>query len=259
MTTLALTAPPARAQACDDCRIEQRHEALEFLARYDDPVSRGELRREAQARARRRNEELARQLPLDAEHFQRLVDMVADQDLELRVAWERCYADPACEEPPGIADYWPRHQQQLAGLLGEQGLRRMHQLTSLQLDRRFVEALAARTANYSSLTAAQASAVMAAVAQVRSAVQAEFIANGVDFMPYGECDALILVYANTPTIEGRVASARDYVHRLRDQIVTVLDDEQLGVFDRMQEELLSNLRSLLEREEARERRFADRL
>ena len=70
---------------------------------------------------------------------------------------------------------------------------------------------------------------------------------------YGDCSTLMLLYALAPTLDEQVASGRAYVQRVRDQLATVLYEDQFPVFDQMQQELLSDMRQVLKEERNPER------
>ncbi len=239
-SSTSLTAKP-----CDYCNAQMREQALEYLRKYDDPVQREWLLPEAREQERGSLEEFARRINLDAEQFGRLLEMLANQRLENRVAWERCHADPACDVPPGIGDMFPRHEKERATILGAAGLKEYHLWTSVILERRFVRALGGRLSTYSPLSEAQSSALLAAVRQVRIAVKSEFKESGQKYSVYGDCGTLMLLYAVAPTLDEQVASGRAYVQRVHDQLATVLYEDQFPVFDQMQHELPSDMRQVL--------------
>ena len=230
-----------------------REQALEYLRKYDDPVQRQWLHREAVAQERSSHAEFAKRINLDAEQFGKLIEMLANQRLENRFAWERCHAEPECSAPPGIGEMFPKHEKERASLLGEAGLKEYHLWISVVLERRFARALGDRLSTYSPLSEDQQSALMAAVKQVRIDVKSEFKAGGRKYSACGDCGTLMLLYELAPTVDEQVASGRTYVRRVRDQLATVLYEDQFAVFDQMQQELLSDMRQVLQEEGIPER------
>lgn len=247
-TSTSLAATP-----CDDCNAKMREQAQEYLRKYDDPVQREGLLREAREQERSSLGEFALRINLDKEQFVKLVEMLANQRLENRVAWERCHADPTCSVPAGIGDMFPKHEQERATLLGEAGLKEYHLWISVLLERRFVRALGNRLSTYSPLSEAQSSGLMTAIKQIRIAVKNEFEENGQRYSVYGDCGTLMLLYALAPTLDEQMASGRAYVQRVRDQLATVLYEDQFPAFDQMQQELLSDMRQVLKQEGIPER------
>jgi hypothetical protein len=253
VASLLTHAAAAQAPRCEDCQSRRREQALEFLRQYDDPAQRQLLREDARARARKANQEFARQRNLDAEQFRRVVEAITDYDLATRVVHERCNADPACRRPTGFEGMWDRREQELLSVLGEDGLRAMHAAVRLELDKRFLRAFSARLPTHDPLTDAQLTALLTTLKALHDSTVKDFLASHQDFMPYGDCSTLMVLFLNTPPLEARMASARTYVQRAHSRSAVILDDEQLAEFDRMQEELLSDLRRFLVEQDAEKR------
>jgi hypothetical protein len=245
---------PPTVVVSDDRKTRNRQQAAEFLTRYEDPSRRGELRAQALDRARKGFEEFAKKQSLDAGQLEKLVAVIADQELERRVAQARCMAEPGCDRPEGWSELVARQKQALIDLVGEDGFRELSDWGASQPDRRMADAFARRLPDSAAWSADHSAALASVLKDGRSAAMREMSSQGQHFKGFGNQEGMTVMYADElPTLEARLASANAYAQRMRGHAATVLSGEQLRLFDQMQEELLSDLARFLRRRDTGKR------
>jgi hypothetical protein len=239
----------------DDRKSRTRKQASEFLERYDDPSRRGELRAQALERSREGVTEYAKKQDLGAEQFDRLVAVLADQELERRAAQARCLADPECDRPGAeYSELLARQKQTLIDMLGEHGFRDLQEVGAGQVDRRMAEAFARRLPQNIPWSPDQSAALAFVLKDGRTAAVREMAAQRQHFRGFGNQDGMSVLYADElPTLEARLASANTYAQKMHDHAATVLSGEQLRFFNQLQAELLSDLERFLRRRDAGQR------
>lgn len=247
----AQTRPAVAAPMGEGRKVEMRQRAEEFLKKYDDPEGRAVLRDEALRRTRMALKGFDKERDLDAATFEKLVQMSAEQELERRAMQSRCMADPQCDGPTiEYRELNARNQAAIAALIGEDGRKQMEDWARSMSERRAATSLAGRLPENAALTRSQSAALISALSTGREAAIQEFAANRQHMTGYGNVDGLTVLYSpDAPLVDDRVASARIYSQRMRDQAATVLRGEQLTTFNQMQDELLLDLQRHLRRQE----------
>jgi hypothetical protein len=246
--------PDARPPISAKATAAQRKQAADFLKKYDDPFGRNELRGQALERARRGLEGFDQERNLDAGTFEKLVALIADQELERRVAQSRCMADPQCEGPSAFADMFAAQRQSINDLIGAGGDAAVRDWNSTQSVRRMVKGFSARLPATAQLSETQSNAFVAALKTERDAAMQEWAMNHQPVQGFGNMDGMMVMYLSQPaTTEDRLASAQVYVQRMKDRAATVLSGQQLMVYNQMQDELLFDLQRHLKSRERQER------
>jgi hypothetical protein len=232
-------------------KAEMRQRAGEFLKKYDDPEGRVVLRDEALRRTRMSLKGFDKEANLDAATFEKLVQMSAEQELERRAMQSRCMADTQCDGPTiEYRELNARNQAAIAALIGEDGRKQMENWARSMSERRAATSLAGRLPANAALTSSQSAALISALTTGREAAIQEYAANRQRMTGYGNVDGLMVLYSpEAPSVDERVASARIFSQRMRDQAATVLRGEQLMTFNQMQDELLLDLQRHLRRQE----------
>lgn len=240
-----------RLNPADKARMRQH--MAEFLKKHEDSFGRNELRKQALERARLGQEGFDKARNLDPQTFEKLLGILADQELEMRVLQARCIVDPQCVVPPGVSELMTAQRQAIDDLLGAGGDAAVRDWRSTQAVRRMVKGFEQRLPVRAQMSGAQAQAFVAAVKAERTAAMQEWAANRQNITGYSNVDGLNVMYLRSDSLEESMSSAQSYVQRMKDRAATVLNGEQLLVYYQMQDELLYDLQRQLRTQERRKR------
>ncbi len=249
-----LEAPPERAvlPTDQDHQGRQRRQAADYLLRHGDPAGRAALRELALDSARRSTADLARRLDLTPGQYDRLVQLIADQDLDQRLATARCAADPACVSPAPDSAVFSARDQEIRDIIGDDGLRELRaDLHAGGRERRIVDGLQARLAGGAALTVTQAADLTRALFDENRRQQRELYQRQQHGQAFRLADGTSLTYADdAPSPELALRSGEMSVQATRDRAATVLTGEQLAAFNRMHDDLLVAFRAFIRDEYA---------
>jgi hypothetical protein len=216
----------------------------ECVENHEDPVGREQLRRDAVEQARGELDGFDKERNLDAQTFERLIQLVANQELERKYTRYRCFADSnGC--PADAATLYLRHTEAVEALIGTGGQWEMRKLVVPPADRRMLAALAKRLPADQPLTRAQHEAMIIALDDALRADVEQEVASGQNSAGYIDNDGSRVFYLDLPSTEESVASARIYVQRVKDYASLILHGRQVVIFNQMQDELLSDLQQQL--------------
>lgn len=254
-----VTAPVAASQVpeasgeqpspSDANKIRMRERAAVFLRKYDNEYGRLELAEQQMTRARESLAGFDRQRNLDSATWQKLIALVADQELEKQALAARCAIDPLCVMPPGLSELLTSNKQAIQQLIGEDGFKEMQDWRMAEFSRRAASGLSARLPAQSALSSSQFTALAAALQGERNSFTREYRAAGQHIVGFSSMEGMTVMYADQATSEERTLSAQNYVQRVRDRAATVLRGEQLTVFNQMQDELLLDFERYLRRKD----------
>jgi hypothetical protein len=250
--------PDASVPIPDAEKIRMRESAARFLAKYENEFGRSEIRERQLANARESLSGFDRERNLDADTWEKLIELVADQNLERQAISARCAIDPLCVTPPGLSELLASSKQAIAQLIGEDGFNEMQDWRNLSVSRRVANGLSARLPSSTPLSSAQHTALAAALHAERESAIRDYLAAGQHMAGFQSADGMGVMYADQATPEERAMSAQNYVQRTRDRAATVLSGEQLTVFNQMQDELLIDLERHLRRRDQSAREAANR-
>jgi hypothetical protein len=229
-----------------DHATRQRRQASEYLARLDDPAQRQATRERALDEARRSTAGLDAKLGLTAEQYERLIELLADQDLEKRVSAARCIVNPACVEPAPDSALFSSRDQAIRDIVGDEGLRELRAFRSAEPERRVVGALQSRLENRAVLTPMQSDDLARALSDESRRQLREMYQRQQRGKAFGPPDGPTLVYADdSPTADLALQSGEASVQAIRDSAATMLTGEQLITFNRMYDELLISFRDFI--------------
>jgi hypothetical protein len=237
----------------DAQKSAMREQAADFLGKYDSPEGRAKLREQQIERARASLAGFEKDRNLAPGTFQKIIEAVADTELEKRAMVSRCALDPACVTPPGLSELLASRKQTLQELLGEEDYDEMQKWAMTEPARRSVSGLSARLPSTAPLSSAQSSALVTALTAERDAAMRDFANEGTHIKGFSNADRMSLFYADALPAEGRMASAEAYVQRTRARAATVLAGEQLITFNQLQDELLLDFRRLENRRTAEQK------
>lgn len=221
---------------------------LDFLRMYADPQGRRTLIEEALMDQRNGMRGLAEKLGLTEEHWQRVLEVLAENQVEGRAAILRCREDPTCKSPftpQQLAD----QKQAVRDAIGEDKYDDYDRYMKTMNERRAVAELQKQLTGSLALTADRAEALIAALVDEREAALRELTDNGGQVAGIGVQNGFVYYNANAPTLEARMESGIQYSNRMRERAATVLNGNQIVAFNLMQDQLMATLRSYLARQQ----------
>jgi len=221
---------------------------IDFLKMYADPQGRRTLIEEALMDQRNGMRGLAEKLGLTEEHWQRVLEVFAENQVEGHAAILRCRADPACKSPftpQQLAD----QKQAVRDAIGEDKYDDYDRYVKTMNERRAVAELQKQLTGSLALTPDRAEALIAALVDEREAALREMTESGGQVGGVGVQNGFVYYNTNAPTLEARMESGMQYSSRIRDRAATVLNGNQLVAFNQMQDQLMATLRSFLARQE----------
>ena len=219
---------------------------LDFLKMYADPQGRRILIEEALVDQRNGLRGLGEKLGLTEEHWQRVLDVFAAQQVEGRAAILRCRADPACKSPftpQQLAD----QKQQVRDAIGEDNFSDYDRYVKSMNERRAVAELQKQLTGSLALPADRAEALIAALVDEREAALREMTDGGGKVGGIGVQNGFVYYNTNAPTFEARMESGIQYSNRIRERAATVLNASQIATFNQMQDQLMATFRAYLVR------------
>ena len=222
---------------------------VDFLAMYADPQGRRTLIEEAIVSQRNLKRGIAEKLGLTEEHWQRVLEVLAEQQVENRAAFLRCRADPACKAPftpEQLAD----NRQAVRDVIGEDKYAEYDRHESSMAERRTVAELQRQLMGDLPLTDQHAEELIAALADERAQAVKDMFGDGNKVVGIDMKNGWAYYVESAPTLEARLATADQYSQRMRDRAATVLSGNQLTRFNQMQDLVLASLREHLARKQA---------
>lgn len=237
--TISTASKPAAQMSASD---------IDFLALYADPQGRRILIEEALVDQRNGMRGLGERLGLTAEHWQRVLEVFAEQQVEGRAASLRCRADPACKAPFTPDDIANR-QQALRDAIGEDKYAEYSRYTSTMAERNTVAELQKHLTGTLALSEQRAEELIAALAEERAQAFKEMSADNNKVAGIGVPNGWAYYVESAPTLEARMATADQFSQRMRDRAATVLSGSQLTAFNQMQDMVLATLRAYLVQKE----------
>lgn len=221
---------------------------VDFLAMYADPQGRRTLIDEALVDQRNGMRDLGERLGLTAEHWQRVLEVLAEQQVEGRAASLHCRADPACKSP-FTPDQMADRRQAVRDAIGEDKYAEYDQNMSTMAERRTVAELQKHLTGNLALSDQRAEELIAALADERARAFKEMSADGNKVGGIGVPNGWAYYVESAATLDARMATANQFSQRMRDRAATVLSGNQLTAFNQMQDMVLATLRAHLARKE----------
>ena len=213
-----------------------------------EPSSRALLRADRIAYYKAQNPGLARQLKLSDAEYQKLIEFLADQDLQRDVAIAKNHMGL-----PGNAyfDVQQRERRELTEQLGEERAKQFSAYQAGAIDRAQVRTLRSRLGELDVLTDEQATTLAAALQEEREQfnkdLQAQYgdrasytlVTSGVNLIGTGST-------ADEDAMEQQLRDEMDgYSRRMRDRAASVLTCGQMKVFNEMQDAQLATQRVMV--------------
>jgi hypothetical protein len=239
--------PVTRAHPMSEADIKkmQADYSRRFLAQIADPQQREDMVSERRVQMRNSFPRIAQVLGLTPEQHARFIELQARQQIDMQEAHARCMADPACQ--PQDMRWSPNdfHGDEIASLLGPDGMQKFETYKNTMGEREAVSQLKSRLPDSQRLGDDRSEQLITALAQEREALNREAYGNGLGMTGFGIGAGMVFAPADDRPFEERFEAARQYSQRLRDRAAQYLNAEQQRVFNEMQEDTLMSLRSAL--------------
>jgi hypothetical protein len=243
-------AAKARQKLLED---EYRERSRRYLAQVNDPAMRAEMLEEMKEANRPNKSKYARHLGISEADAERLIDLLAVQDLERSESHSRCSLQPQCDYQSLFRQTSAAQQSAITDLLGAEVQRRFEEYTYSGVERNMVSNfLRDRVPPANRLDDEQAELLIAALAEVRKSVETEIRQRGAEpFLFPMEGVAFTFsgnMYEAGNTAE-RLEQAADFNRRILVRAKALLTPQQLAAFEQMQELAIVGLKSSLRRDE----------
>jgi hypothetical protein len=237
-------APPTASAAQEENALSPRGERLQRKL-FDNASGQALLKANLLADLKARNPELARRLNLtDAEH-QKLLDLLAEQQLAQRSA----FMGGTGPGPLDFEEARARERRAVAALIGEERARKYEEYKKGAPDRQQVRWLRSRLGEVDSLTDEQATTLASALQEERELFSSELkdqFGGHAGFTMSTMYGGVFMSPGGTVDEDGQerqlVDQMQSYNRRMKDRASRVLTTGQLKVFAEMQETQLAQQR-----------------
>ncbi len=216
-----------------------------FLSQIADPQRREEMLAERKMHMRNTFPRLEQVLGLTAEQYSRFLELQARQHLEIQEASSKCMVDAACDFRERRSTPQDFHGDEIASLLGPDGMQKFETYKNTMGEREAVNQLKSRLPDSQRLGDERAEQLITALAQEREALNQEAYRSGRGMTGFGIGAGMVFAPDESIPYEERFEAARRYSQRLRDRAAQYLNAEQLRQFNEMQEDTLISLRGAL--------------
>jgi len=229
--------PTAGSASVGDRRsARNREQAEEFLRHYDNPETRAKLLAGQVETHRSIYSGLRSELDIDAERFDRLIDLFANHQLDRRVRMARCLTDILCVRPDLVdGAQW---RQAIVDLIGEENTVKLEKYGRDRSRSGEFATLQARLGPQLALSPHQLDELSNALHDETNRTRREIESHGHESGAFATRYGIIVYARDTKTLDARMASAAASIERTRDRAGTLLHGEQLTVFNQMQDDAL---------------------
>jgi hypothetical protein len=228
-----------------DIKKAQADYSRRFLAQIADPQQREDMVSERKVQMRNSYPRVEQALGLTPEQYSRFLELQARQQLDMQEAHSRCMVDPACQLRDMRWSSDDFHGDEIASLLGPEGMQKFETYKNTMGEREAVSQLKSRLPDSQRLGDDRSEQLITALAQEREALNQEAYRSGSGMTGFGIGAGMVFAPADDRPFEERYEAARQYSQRLRNRAAQYLNAEQQRVFNEMQEDTLLSLRSAL--------------
>lgn len=212
----------------------------------DDPEKRA--KRLADSRKSHERDFPRRLLDLDNDDYNRLLDILAANDLRYAEAMYRCNTNPACDLQSAIETQMQANRHELVALLGDEKAQRLEIYRDNHMERNSVASFRSGLPDSMSLSDAQAERLADALGEERRGMVKEWQQHGEQIAGMANSWGS-LNFPETQDVERRVAEATEFQRRQRDRAAEVLTSAQLEIFSKQQDQMLEIVRGSWEYED----------
>lgn len=253
----AQRAPPTTAKAAIDLEGDGRQmmadRARKTLPDFDDPQKRQKMVKDSKDNLHRSYRGVGRFLDLDADTEDRLMELLANQEVSNYEAYLRCSLDDGCRLSDPRRERHAAEQREIAALIGAEGQQRFEQFQMSISERSSIPALRGRFTDATRLTDDQTERLILAMAEVRQRAEGDLALRNAGISGYGGGVFGFIYSGDTSTPEIQIAEATEYGQRIHERAAQILDKAQLAIFDEARAETLRNLEQMLRQPETKSR------
>jgi hypothetical protein len=227
---------PASGSIEDQRRRRNREQAQEFLRRYDNPEARAKMLAEQIENQRSLYPGLRSELDIDAERFDRLIKLFAERQIDRRERIARCLVDILCLRPD-LGDGTSRRQA-IVDVIGEEKTAKLEQYSRDRSRSSMHATFQARLGPRLALSPQQLDELTSALFSEANRARKELESHGHETKSFMTGYGLVVYARDTKTVDERMASAAASIDRMRDRAGTLLNGEQLTIFNQTQDDAL---------------------
>lgn len=228
-----------------DIKKAQAEYSRTILAQLADPERREEILAEHKMMMRMSYPRVDQVLGLSAAEHSRLLELFAQQQMDMQEASARCMSDPSCQLRDLHLRDTDTRKRDIDELLGTERAAKFEAYKNTIGEREIVSRLRDRLPDVQRLSDANAELLISALAEERDLLHREASQRGAGMNQFSVGAGLIFAPAEGGSFEQRYESARQSSQRMRDRAAQFLSAEQMRAFDEMQDETLIALRSAL--------------
>lgn len=243
--------PPSANSESEEARsnkmqIEQSRRIVKMI---EDPEQREGMLVETKMMMRNSYPRLAQTLGLSGDEADRLITLLALQQIEAQERYARCTLDPSCSfGDPARFQNDPRVQD-IANLLGADRQQQFDNYKNTLMERESVTHLRTRLSDSTRLPDDTAEALISVLADERQKIHQEAAVRGVGMNGFGTGVGVVFSASDATSADAQFESAQANSRRMRERAAEVLTAEQLRVFNEMQDELLISLKHQVRQKE----------
>jgi hypothetical protein len=241
--------PSATVESEEDRRKKfQAEHHRKTIQALEDPRRREHMLIQTKMSMRSSYPRLAQAIGMTTEEVDRLLTLLAEQQLSFQEDFSRCTLEGNCNVHGNVHLTGP-HALEIADLLGAERQQQFEAYKNTLMERESVTQLRTRLSDANRLPDGDAEALVAALADERQRIHQEAAERhaGVNGVGFGA--GMIFFGSDAQSPEDKIASAQSNVSRMRERAALVLTAEQLRVFDEMQAEQMFSLRDQILRKE----------
>jgi hypothetical protein len=233
---------PVKAYKRPTPEVYQRLNEQELAASADDPQLRRELIQERIPLVRDQYLLLQRRLKVDADRWQRFMEVMAEQELGIMAMLADCKKTTNCELVSIDADTAARYKQAITEVLGDSGAAAVEKFRQSGMQRMALSSLDTELPENQKLSEAQSEELIDALTQTHMDVEKDMQKHEASVGRFFDQGGMLIYDKGLATVEERLADAANYSKKLRAQAARYLQGAQMAAFNRQQDRLLEAMR-----------------
>ena len=206
------------------------------LAKLLDPAKRSAMLDEMKASSRSFYPQLAQVLQLSAFEYDRLLELLAEQQLTVREKVLRCALDPRCNFPGVDRAHRDSQELEVAALIGADRQQRLEKYQQSLNERSAVRQFRGRLPDKDHLSEAKSEQLITAIAEEHQRFEAGITQGGASVSGFNTGGVSFALSSEEAGAEKRLAEATEYLGRLRERASQILTPGQLTAFNEMLDE-----------------------
>ena len=237
---------PALTEA--DIRSAQAEYSRIILTQLADPERREEMLAEHKMMMRYSYPRVDQVLGLSAAEHSKLLELFAQQQMDMQEASAHCMADPTCQLQDLHRSNADSRKSEINELLGPERAAMLETYKKTTGEREAVNQLRNRLPDVQRLSDADTELLVAALAEERELISREAPDARMNSFSMGA--GLIFAPSEGGSFEERYETASRNSQRLRERAAQILNAEQMRAFNEMQDETLISLRAMLRQKDS---------